>query len=60
MAGKHNLTFPILWDEKSAVAEAMRGIKGALDPGGLLNPGVLFSDAPWWETWAGLDERVPM
>lgn len=22
MAGKHNLTFPILWDEKSAVAEA--------------------------------------
>ncbi len=22
MAGKHNPTFPILWDEKSAVAEA--------------------------------------
>ncbi|MGQ0796344.1 MAG: FAD-binding oxidoreductase [Methanobacteriota archaeon] len=42
------------------VADAMRGVKRAFDPEGLLNPGVLFSDAPWWETWAGLEARTPM
>ncbi len=38
----------------------MRRIKDALDPDGLLNPGVLFSSEPWWSTWAGLESRSPM
>lgn len=38
----------------------MRDIKELLDPGNLLNPGVLLGEAPWWETWAGLESRTPM
>ncbi len=42
------------------VYEAMRGIKDALDPRDLLNPGVLFSTSEWWETWGGLEAREPL
>ena len=42
------------------VADAMRAVKRAFDPDEVLNPGVLFSDSPWWETWAGLEARAPM
>ena len=44
----------------SEVYGVMRRIKEALDPRGLLNPGVLFSSDPWWATWGGLESRVPM
>ena len=30
---------------------AMRAIKEALDRPGILNPGVMFSSAEWWERW---------
>jgi FAD/FMN-containing dehydrogenase len=39
---------------------AMRGIKEALDPRGILNPGVMFSSAEWWESWGGLESREPL
>ncbi len=42
------------------VFEAMRAIKDALDPRGLLNPGVLFSKEEWWESWGGLEAREPL
>ncbi|HYS73670.1 MAG TPA: FAD-binding oxidoreductase [Thermoplasmata archaeon] len=51
-------TLPRVWGP--AVYDVMRRIKGALDPGGLLNPGVLLSDEPWWATWGGLEARGPM
>jgi hypothetical protein len=35
-------------------------VKGAFDPRNLLNPGVLFSDEPWWASWGGLESRAPM
>jgi glycolate oxidase len=44
----------------SEVYAIMRRIKEALDPAGLLNPGVLFSTDPWWSSWAGLESRSPM
>ncbi len=37
----------------------MRAINEALDPRGILNAGVLFSSAPWWETWGGPTGRQP-
>ncbi len=51
-------TLPRIWGP--AVYDVMRRIKAALDPGGVLNPGVLFSDEPWWATWGGLEARSPM
>ena len=51
-------TLPRIWGP--AVYDVMRRIKRALDPGGLLNPGVLLSDEPWWATWGGLEARSPM
>ena len=49
---------PRVWGPE--VYAAMRAIKAALDPRGLLNPGVLFSSAEWWETWGGLEDRAPL
>lgn len=43
-----------------AVVQVMRAIKEALDPDGRMNPGVLFSEAPWWEAWGGLETRSPL
>lgn len=42
------------------VYEVHRAIKDALDPRGLLNPGVMLSAEPWWATWGGLESRAPM
>lgn len=49
---------PRLWGPE--VYGAMRSIKDALDPRGLLNPGVMFSEAGWWESWGGLEARAPL
>lgn len=49
---------PRVWGP--VVYEVMRRTKEALDPQGLLNPGVLFSSEPWWATWGGLESRMPM
>src|SRR5437867_3399932 len=63
-SGEHGIgriraeTLPRVWG--SEVYGVMRRIKEALDPRGLLNPGVLFSSDPWWATWGGLESRVPM
>jgi len=63
-SGEHGIgriradVLPRVWG--SEVYEAMRAIKEALDPRGLLNPGVLFSSAEWWETWGGLEAREPL
>jgi FAD/FMN-containing dehydrogenase len=51
-------TLPRVWGPE--VYEVMRRTKEALDPEGLLNPGVLFSSEPWWATWGGLESRMPM
>jgi len=63
-SGEHGIgriraeTLPRVWGDE--VYGVMRRIKEALDPRGLLNPGVLFSADPWWATWGGLESRVPM
>jgi FAD/FMN-containing dehydrogenase len=63
-SGEHGIgriraeTLPRVWGDE--VYGAMRRVKDALDPRGLLNPGVLFSSEPWWATWGGLESRVPM
>src|SRR5881296_2047671 len=63
-SGEHGIgrlraeTLPRVWGQE--VYEVMRATKKALDPQGLLNPGVLFSTDPWWATWGGLESRVPM
>ena len=63
-SGEHGIgrlraeTLPRVWGQE--VYEVMRATKRALDPQGLLNPGVLFSDAPWWASWGGLESRTPM
>lgn len=63
-SGEHGIgriradVLPRVWGRE--VYEAMREIKNALDPRGILNPGVLFSDAEWWETWGGLEAREPL
>jgi len=49
---------PRVWGPE--VYAAMRSVKDALDPRGLLNPGVMFSSAAWWEAWGGLDAREPL
>ncbi len=63
-SGEHGIgriradVLPRVWG--SEVYAALRGIKDALDPRGILNPGVLFSDVAWWETWGGLADRQPL
>ena len=63
-SGEHGIgrlraeTLPRIWGQ--AVYEVMRRTKDALDPHGLLNPGVLFSTEPLWASWGGLESRVPM
>jgi len=63
-SGEHGIgrlraeTLPRVWG--SEVYEVMRATKKALDPQDLLNPGVLFSDDPWWASWGGLESRTPM
>lgn len=63
-SGEHGIgriraeTLPRVWGP--TVYDVMRRTKEALDPRGLLNPGVLFSSEPWWATWAGLESRTPM
>ena len=63
-SGEHGIgrlraeTLPRIWG--ADVYGVMRSIKDAFDPRGLLNPGVLFSDEPWWASWGGLESRVPM
>ena len=49
---------PRVWG--SEVYAVMRAVKEALDPRGLLNPGVMSSDAAWWESWGGLEAREPL
>ena len=44
----------------SQVYQLMKSVKNAFDPRGLLNPGVMFSEEPWWATWGGLESRSPM
>jgi len=51
-------TLPRVWGAE--VYRVMRDIKRIFDPDGILNPGVMFSDDPWWSTWAGLESRTPM
>ncbi len=63
-SGEHGIgriraeVLPRVWGP--VVYSVMRSIKDALDPQGLLNPGVLFSDEPWWASWGGLESRSPM
>src|SRR5213080_1473014 len=58
-SGEHGIgriraeTLPRIWGAE--VYGVMRRIKDALDPGEILNPGVMFSEDPWWATWAGLE-----
>ena len=53
-SGEHGIgrlradVLPRVWG--SEVYAAMRAIKDAMDPHGLLNPGVMFSSAEWWAT----------
>jgi FAD/FMN-containing dehydrogenase len=63
-SGEHGIgriraeTLPRVWGRE--VYDVMRTVKGAFDPRNLLNPGVLFSDEPWWASWGGLESRAPM
>src|SRR5712691_595906 len=63
-SGEHGIgriraeTLPRVWGPE--VYGVMLRIKEALDPRGLLNPGVMLSTDPWWATWGGLESRVPM
>jgi FAD/FMN-containing dehydrogenase len=63
-SGEHGIgriraeTLPRVWGRE--VYEVMRAVKAAFDPRNLLNPGVLFSDDPWWASWGGLESRTPM
>ncbi len=50
-------TLPRTWGPQ--VYEVMETIKSALDPEGILNPGVVLGSSPWWETWGGLESRTP-
>lgn len=50
-------TLPRIWGAE--VYGVLRTIKAALDPEGLLNPGVLFGSGAWWESWGGLEARTP-
>jgi len=63
-SGEHGIgrlraeTLPRVWGRE--VYAVMRATKQAFDPLELLNPGVLFSDEPWWASWGGLESRTPM
>ena len=63
-SGEHGIgriraeTLPRVWGAE--VYRVMCEIKELLDPAGLLNPGVMFSQDPWWTSWGGLDSRTPM
>ena len=63
-SGEHGIgriraeTLPRVWGRE--VYEVMRAVKAAFDPRNLLNPGVLFSNEPWWASWGGLESRAPM
>lgn len=62
-SGEHGIgrirgeTLPRVWGDE--VYGVLQRTKAALDPGGLLNPGVLLTSAPWYETWGGLESREP-
>lgn len=63
-SGEHGIgrvrahVLPRVWG--SAVYAAVRAIKEAMDPHGLLKPGVLFSSAEWWATSGHLEDRQPL
>src|SRR2546427_103776 len=63
-SGEHGIgriraeTLPRVWGPEGY--GIMLRIKEALDPRGILNPGVILSTDSWWATWGGLESRVPM
>ncbi len=63
-SGEHGIgriradVLPRVWGAE--VYAVLRAVKEALDPRDVLNPGVLFSSAEWWETWGGLEDRQPL
>lgn len=48
---------PRIWGQD--VYALMHRIKKTLDPEGLLNPGVLIADTPWWASWDRVKTPLP-